>query len=219
MTRDQILTTLSQVNAILSDSHIVYTSGKHGHAYVNKDAIYPHTDLTSSLCRQIALHFAHHTIDVVVAPALGGILLSQWVAHHLSEIQNKRILALYAEKTPEGGFELGRGYGALCQNKHVLILEDIVNTGGSLKKVIQSVRALPAQIIGAACICNRGKITCEDLENIPELFSLLEMDLQAWEPHQCPLCQQGIPIHTGVGKGKEFMRSQKHSLPQPHELS
>jgi len=219
MTRDQLLSTLSQVNAILSDSHIVYTSGRHGRAYINKDAIYPHTDLTSDLCRLIALHFANHAIDVVVAPALGGILLSQWVAHHLSQIQNKKILALYAEKTPEGGFELGRGYAALCTHKNVLILEDIVNTGGSLKKVIQSVRALPAQVIGAACICNRGQITCNELEYIPELFSLLEMNLQSWEAHQCPLCEQGVPVHTGVGKGKEFMRSQKRLLPQPHELS
>lgn len=219
MTKEALLKLLSQVNAILSDSHVVYTSGKHGRAYVNKDAIYPHTDLTSQLCRQIAEHFAHHPVDVVVAPALGGVLLAQWVAHHLSHLQNKKILALYAEKTSDGGFELGRGYAELCRSKNVLILEDIVNTGGSLKKVIHTVRALPAHIIGAACLCNRGQITCEDLENIPELYSLIELNLQAWEAEHCPLCQEGVAIHTGVGKGREFMKSRKPEFPKPHELS
>lgn len=202
----RVLELLTQVNAIIPNSHIVYTSGRHGRAYVNKDAIYPHTHITSELCRLIAEQFAEYEIDVVVAPALGAILLSQWVAYHLSQTQKKTILAVYAEKTPEG-FTLSRGYDTLCRGKKVLVIEDIINTGGSLKKVIQTLRALPAEIVAAACICNRGEITTQDLENIPQLYSLSQIKLESWAAQECPLCEQGISVNTNVGKGKEFLRS------------
>ena len=205
MNNSEVLALLTQTNAIIPDSHLVYTSGRHGRAYVNKDAIYPNTELTSRLCLLIAEYYADREIDVVLAPALGGIILSQWVAHHLSQIKKKNILAIYAEKTVDG-FELKRGYDLLCRSKKILLIEDILNTGGSLKKVINLVRSLPAEIIGAACLCNRGQITTADLEDIPELYSLSQINLESWDAKNCQLCQQGVPIHTGVGKGKEFLK-------------
>lgn len=77
---------LRSTGAVITDSHIVYTSGKHGTAYVNKDAVYPHTIETSHLCRAIAEQFADNNVEVVIAPAIGGVILSQWVAFHLSTI-------------------------------------------------------------------------------------------------------------------------------------
>src|SRR5262249_38293623 len=115
---------LAESGAIVTNSHIVYTSGRHGSAYVNKDAVYPHTARVSELCRLIADAVAGHAIDIVCGPATGAIILSQWTGHHLGRP------AVYAEKASEGGMVLKRGYDRLVAGKRVLLVEDVLNTGG-----------------------------------------------------------------------------------------
>ncbi len=201
-----LLKTLGEINALIKDSHIVYTSGKHGSAYVNKDAIYPHTKLTSQLCLEIAKHYEGKEIDIVVAPAIGAVILCQWVAYHLSELEGRDVFSVYAEKNDAGtDFVIKRGYDQLLKNKNCLVVEDIVNTGGSVLKVIRKVRELGGEVIGAAALCNRGSVTTKDLDQIPELYALVNVSLEAWEPSECPLCKQGIPLNTNVGKAKTSM--------------
>lgn len=191
------------MNAVITDSHIVYTSGKHGTSYFNKDAIYPHTQLTSQFCLEIAQHFAHQPIDVVIAPAVGGVILSQWVAHHLTLLVGREVLGVYAEKSEStDSFVIKRGYDALCRSKNVLVVEDVLTTGGSVKKVVEAVRALPAKVMAVAALCNRGNVTTAQLGEVPELFSRFTMQMQAWDAKDCPLCEKRIPINTQVGKGK-----------------
>ena len=98
MTAQETSELLARIGAVITGSHIVYTSGRHGTAYVNKDAIYPHTRETSRLCRAIAENFRGDAVEVVLGPAVGGTILSQWVAHHLSEITGREVLAVYADK-------------------------------------------------------------------------------------------------------------------------
>jgi len=203
LTQEEIKQLFVKSKAFIFDSHIVYTSGKHGKAYVNKDALYPHTALTSLLCQQIALHFEKLQIEAVLAPALGGIILSQWIAHHLSELSQREVLGVYAEKSSDGeSFVIKRGYDDLIRNKRVLIVEDILTTGISVKRVVETARQIPCDVIGVAALCNRGAVTASQIGNVPELFSLLEVNLETWAPSNCPMCQQNIPINTSVGKGK-----------------
>jgi orotate phosphoribosyltransferase len=129
MNRADVLTILQAHGALIVDSHIVYTSGKHGSAYVNKDAIYPYTESVSRLCEAIADHFRGSAIDVVAAPAIGGVILSQWVAHHL-QARRCDAIAVYAEKSADGTFEFRRGYDRLLAGRRVLVVEDILTTGG-----------------------------------------------------------------------------------------
>lgn len=198
-----LLKKLSEVNALIKDSHIVYTSGKHGSSYVNKDAIYPYTKLTSELCFEIAKHYEGKEIDIVVAPAIGAVILCQWVAFHLSELEDRAVFSVYAEKTDNGSdFVIKRGYDLLLKNKNCLVVEDVINTGGSILKVIRKVRELGGNVIGAGALCNRGGVTAHDLDQVPELYSLVNIELEAWDPSQCPLCQQGVPLNTNVGKAK-----------------
>ncbi len=206
MTQQEILSTLTKVGAVITNSHLVYTLGKHGSAYINKDALYPHTKETSALCRLFAEHFSNDHVDVVIAPALGGIILSQWTAHHLSQLTGREVLGLYAEKI-EGtkDFVIKRGYDKLLAGKKVLILEDVLTTGGSVKKVVELVRLMSGEVIGVGALCNRGDILPEDIGNVPKLHALVSINLDAWEPEECPLCKQGIPINTSVGKGREFL--------------
>lgn len=209
MTEEEVLKLLREVGAVITDSHIVYTSGKHGSAYVNKDAVYPHTQEVSKLCRSIAENFVAKDIEVVMAPALGGIILSQWTAHHLSQLARHEILGVYAEKEGES-FALKRGYEKLVQGKKLLVVEDILTTGGSVKKVVELARSFGAEVRGVGVLCNRGGITAKDLE-VPELFALVNISLDAWEATRCPRCAQGVPINTQVGKGREFSK-QKGAL-------
>lgn len=171
---------------------------------MNKDALYPHTELTSRLCLEIAERFLAHEIDAVLAPAVGGIILSQWTAFHLTQLKKKEILGVYAEKEGEG-FVIKRGFDELIRGKNLLIVEDVLTTGGSVKKVVESVRKVPANVIGVAALCNRGGITEKDLGDVPKLTSLLSIQLQSWDERECPLCNAGKPINTKVGKGREFL--------------
>ncbi|KKU86195.1 MAG: Orotate phosphoribosyltransferase [Parcubacteria group bacterium GW2011_GWA2_47_9] len=131
MQEQEVLQILGKVGAVITNSHIVYASGKHGEAYVNKDAVYPHTKETSRLCRAIAEQFADDGVETVVAPAIGGVILSQWTAYHLSEITEREVFGVYAEKA-EGGdaFVIKRGYDKVVAGKNVLVVEDVLTTGG-----------------------------------------------------------------------------------------
>jgi orotate phosphoribosyltransferase len=197
------LSVFEKCGVILRGSHLVYTSGRHGSEYVNKDALYPVPEVISGLCRRIAEQYKDRQIEVVLAPALGGIILTQWIAHHLQALTGKTVLALFAEKaeTPEG-FVLKRGYEKLIVGKRTLIAEDILTTGGSVKKVTALVSKLGGNTIAVAALCNRGGIKAEEI-GAPELYALTELSLQSWPAEECPLCQKGVPINQTLGKGSK----------------
>lgn len=172
---------------------------------MNKDAVYPHTRVTSRLCRSLARRFASENVDIVIAPAVGGIALSQWTAHHLSEITGYEVLSIYADKEADGSFVIKRGYDRLIPGKNILVVEDVLTTGGSVKKVIEATRALSGNVVGLGVLCNRGGITPADVAEPPILLALLNVKLDAWDEADCPLCAQGVPINTDVGKGREYL--------------
>ena len=206
MNEQEVLQVLGKVGAVITDSHIVYTSGKHGTAYVNKDAVYPHTAETSRLCRVIAKQFGDDNVDVVIAPAIGGVILSQWTAHHLSEMSSQEVFGVYAEKSESGdGFVIKRGYDRLVSGRRVLVVEDVLTTGGSARSVVEAVCAIGGFVVGLGVLCNRGGITPQDVADVPKLVVLVNVKLDAWDEETCPLCEQNIPVNTNVGKGREFL--------------
>lgn len=199
-----LLELLAKVRAIITDSHIVYTSGRHGSAYVNKDALYPYPNLLSGVCTSFARYFDSFNIDVVAAPAIGGVALSQWTAYHLSS-PGTQVLSVYAEKQADSSFIFRRGYDRLLNGKRILVLEDIVTTGRSLKAVIDAVAAAGGTVAGAGAICNRGGITA-DVLGTPILHALADLPLDSWSAEECPLCLANVPINVNVGKGREFLQ-------------
>lgn len=200
---DLNLKLLESIGALITDSHVVYTSGKHGKSYVNKDAIYPHTELTARVCEAMAAPFFQTEIDAVLAPAIGGVILGHGIAAALTRYLQKEILSVYAEQTPDKSFVIKRGYDALIRNKKVLVVEDVLTTGGSVKKVVEVARTIPCEVVGVSALCNRGNLTAELLGNIPRLQSLFQIQLEAWEATECPLCAQKIPINLSIGKGNK----------------
>ena len=100
---NEVIDILKKVGAILQNGHFVGTSGLHFDTYVNKDFLYPHTEETSRVCRLLAEKYKDKNIEVVVGPALGGIILSQWTAFHLSNLCGREVLGVYTEKSEDGG--------------------------------------------------------------------------------------------------------------------
>lgn len=204
MVETEVLPILERVGALIVDSHLVYTSGRHGSTYLNKDALYPHTVETSFICKQIAKGFVEQGIEVVAGPTIGGVILAQWVTHHLLALTGQPVLAVYAE---EEGLEkervFRRGYADLVKGKKVLIVEDVLTTGGSVRKVVTAVRQCEGTVVGVGALCNRGQVTAEQLD-VPQLRSLVNLAMDSWEAKTCPLCQAGVPINLKVGKGAAF---------------
>ncbi len=200
--QEKIREMFEKASALVFNSHLVYTSGRHGSAYVNKDALYPDTDVISKLCEEMADLVRPWNPEVVVGPALGGIILSQWLAHHLSRKMGKKIPGVYAEKDPAtDSFVLRRGYDSLVKGKKAVVVEDVLTTGGSVKKLVDVIRQLGGEVLGVAALCNRGQVTNEQLGQVPKLAALLDLKFETYDPKTCPLCQQGIPINQQLGKG------------------
>lgn len=198
---------LQSVNAIYTNDHFVYTSGKHGSVYINKDSLYPHSNTTSAVCQILAQKCAHLDIDTVVAPALGGIILSQWISYHLGKIKGKEIFGVYAEKDPEKTFIFSRGYDSFVTGKKILVVEDLTNTGGSVKKVVDVVREYGGEVVGVCVMVNRDpSLSSKNLFDAPLIIGA-EIPALAWAEADCELCAQGVPINTKMGHGKKYVQS------------
>lgn len=207
---------LKKVGGIITDSHIVYTSGKHGSVYLNKDSIYPHATETAKIGKIFAEKFKDMDIDVVAAPAIGGTLLSQWTAYFLSHLKKKEVLGVYTEKdkgttatAAETDQIFRRGYDKYVKGKKVLVLEDLTTTGLSVKKTVAAVRNAGGEVMAVAVMFNRDpKHINSDFIGAP-FQALQDFPAEAFAAEDCPLCKKGVPINTKVGHGKEFLAKKK----------
>ncbi len=210
MSEQEVMEILESVGAFRA-GHFVLTSGRHSDAYINKDALYPFTYETSRLCRGIAEKFVPGDIEAVVAPAVGAAILSQWVAYHLTGMYGKTVYGVYADKAEGGGFVIRRGYDRIISGKKVLVVEDLMTTGGSVKKVVDIARAAGAEVVGVAAICNRGDVTEQMVGGVPRLVSMVNVHLESWEEKECELCARDVPVNTDIGHGKEFLARKREA--------
>ena len=198
--------------------HFVYTSGKHAPRYLNKMALFAHPLLASEMGKMFAERYANKKIDVVVAPALGGIVLAQWVAFHLSKIQGYEVIAVYTEKdkgTQSSGAESNqiftRGYDKYVKGRNVLIVEDIVTTGISVSRVVIAVKAAGGNIVEVCSIANIASDPSKITDKvIGARFSYLaELPVVTYDEKDCKLCRDGVPVNTDLGHGKKFLEEKK----------
>jgi orotate phosphoribosyltransferase len=203
---------LKKTKAILTDSHFVGTSGRHMGTYINKDALYPHTFETSKMGELFAEKNKDLDIDVVAAPAVGGTILSQWTAYHLSKLKGKEIVSVYTEKdkgtlasAAESEQVFRRGYDAYVKGKNVLVIEDLTTTGLSVKKLVQVVKKIGRNVVAVCVMVNRDpKLANSETVGAP-FSSLAVLEVPSWEEKDCPLCIQNVPVNAAVGHGKHFL--------------
>lgn len=191
---------LNESGAVL-EGHFRYASGLHGDRYINKDAIYPNTEMTSELCRFMARDFQGINIQTVAGPQMGGVILSQLVANHLTKMEGRNTWGVFAEKVMRDGeefLEFKRGYEQFIRGKNVLAVEDILNTGGSAKKLIDAIRNAGGNVVALSAIVNRGSVKPEDVGGVP-IKSLLEVNMESFKPEDCRPCKDGVPLNQTIG--------------------
>ncbi|HLB28557.1 MAG TPA: orotate phosphoribosyltransferase [Dehalococcoidia bacterium] len=180
---------LRQAGAIL-EGHFLLTSGRHSGLYVEKFRILERPAYTEVLCGLVSDHFRPLGVDLVAAPTTGGIIVGYEVARQLGA------RSIFAEKGPQGR-AFGRGF-TLRPGERVLVVDDVLTTGGSLREVIAAVEAAGAMAAGIGILVDRsGGRTAFSSTGSPALplpfFACLTLDIPSYEPAACPLCAQGLP--------------------------
>lgn len=199
---------LHEAGALLEGDHFVYVSGQHGSGWIDKDAVYPDTTRTSTLGRLIADAVRDDGIELVCGPATGGLILAQWTGHHLGV---RAVFGEHGEPPADehhaGGrrpFVLRRGYDRLARGRRVLVVDDVVNTGFSIRGTIEAVRACGGEVTVAAAVCNRGELAPGDVR-VERLVALADIRLDSWPRDACPLCRDGVPVNADYAHGADFL--------------
>ncbi len=148
MTSDEVLDLLRDCGALL-EGHFVYASGRHGRQFIQVARVLQYPDKVEQLCRGLAAAFADSKIELVVGPATGGILLAYETARQL------KCRGAFTEKQAGGAMALKRGF-RLDPGTRVLVVEDVVTTGGSVQKTITHLRQRGAEVVGVAAIVDRS---------------------------------------------------------------
>ncbi|NMB45098.1 MAG: orotate phosphoribosyltransferase [Firmicutes bacterium] len=173
---------LEQTGAYL-EGHFLLTSGRHSDRYFEKFRVLEHPEHAELLCSELARRFEDMPIDVVIGPAVGGIIIAYEVARQLGA------RAIFAEREA-GQMRLRRGF-AIESGENVLVVEDVVTTGGSVREVIALVEQTDSHIQGIGILMDRSG---GDVDLGYRLEALVSLDIRSYAPVDCPLCRRGIPI-------------------------
>lgn len=199
MNKHWVEESFEECGAILN-GHFVLNSGRHSKTYLEKTMIYSDGQRISDICFEMGAQVAmslpdwNNGIEVVVGPAIGGIILSHEVSKRLSGIYNRSVFSVFTEKDNFDNQVFKRpGFKKLLAGASVLIVDDILTTGGSVNKVIKAVLEAGGNPAAVVVICNRGGVQTSDVMNYP-LFQLWQTSIEDWAPDKCPLCQAGVPI-------------------------
>lgn len=191
MTEKEVYDLLVETGAILN-GHFKLTSGLHSPHYVEKFNVLQQPKYTEKLCMALAEHFKDEKIETVVGPMTGGIIL----AHEVGKALGTR--AIFTERV-DGKMTFRRGF-TLREGERVLIVEDIVTTGGSVREVIDVVKNFGGVPVAVGLLVDRsgGKSNFGDIPS----FALLHMNVETYEPENCPLCAKNIPLTKRGSTGK-----------------
>jgi orotate phosphoribosyltransferase len=189
MTRDELLDLYRRSGALL-EGHFRLTSGLHSPGYLQCALVLQHPRHADAIGRAIADRVRDVRATVVLSPALGGVVIGQEVGRALG------VRAIFAERH-EGKLALRRGF-TIATTDRVLVVEDVMTTGGSTRETIDVAKAAGGQVVGAAAIVDRspsaGSGQAGTLRFDVPFTALLEIALPTYEPDTCPLCAQGLPV-------------------------
>lgn len=185
-----VLHMLEETNAVMH-GHFLLTSGLHSPTYVEKFNVLQQPRYTEALCKEIAARFVNDNVELVVGPMTGGILLAYEVAKNLGT-------RFFFTERVNGKMTFKRGFHIEPGNR-VLIVEDIVTTGGSVREVLDVVKSEGGVPVGVGLLVDRsgGKVDF-GVRTEP----LLRLDVEAYKPEECPLCQKGVPLTQRGRTGK-----------------
>ena len=189
MDQEAVLDLFRKSGALL-EGHFRLSSGLHSNRYLQSALVLQHPALAAALGDAIGARTAHLDATAVLSPALGGIVIGQETGRALG------VRALFAERL-DGVLTLRRGF-ALHAADRVLVVEDVITTGGSTRETAKVAEAAGAQVVGAAAIIDRG-VDHAALGMV--LQALVRLDVPTWKPEECRLCRQGEPITKPGSRG------------------
>jgi orotate phosphoribosyltransferase len=170
----------------LLEGHFVLSSGLHSDRYLQTALLLQYPDIAERLGRELAASFQDR-VDVVVSPAIGGLIIGQEVA------RAKGCRAIFSEKDDQGKPALRRGF-TLAPGERVLVVEDVITTGLSTAEVVKLVQSNRAELVGIGSVVNRSVGNNQHLEQFKKpVSSLLTLAVESWQPSDCRLCKQGTP--------------------------
>lgn len=168
----------------LLEGHFLLSSGRHSKRYIQCASVLQYPCYTEELAEELASRFRNDNVEVVIGPAMGGIIVAYEVARKLG------VKGMFCERE-NGKMKLRRGF-TVVPGQRVLVVEDVITTGGSVREVIQVIREEGGAVIGVAALVDRsgGKV---DFGVRTE--SVLVVDIETFEPDNCPLCKAGkLPL-------------------------
>jgi len=181
LSQEQAIELFKKSGALL-EGHFLLTSGRHSDRYVQCAQVLQHADYTSQLCAELADRFKDSGAELVVGPAMGGILVAYEVSRHMG-LKN-----IFAERE-NGAMTFRRGF-TIEPGTKVLVVEDVVTTGGSVLEVMSLLKAKGAEVVGVGVLVDRsnGKVDF----GVP-MEAVISMEVPSWQADSCPLCAAGTP--------------------------
>lgn len=174
--------------------HFVYTSGRHGADYLEKFRILEDPRATTTLAAMIVERFQGLAPQLVAGPTTGGVILAYEVARQLG------VDALYVERGESAGRVLRRGF-EIPTGARVLVVDDVVTTGGSVSETISCIEHAGGKVVGTGVLVDRtaGRVGID----VP-FFACLTVDFPSYPPEECPLCAAGNPVASPRGSGRKL---------------
>lgn len=184
LTDDQVLQALRDAGAILS-GHFVLTSGRHSDTYVQCARVLEDPALTTRLAQEAVRRLDDTRVDLVAAPAVGGIIIGFALAQALG------VRFIFSER--QEGIMMFRRSFAIEPGDRVLVVEDVVTTGGSVAEVIRLVEDAGGVVAGVVSLIDRGGEKAFDETNF---HPLLKLDAASWPADECDLCARGVEVYS-----------------------
>ena len=169
----------------IQKGHFKLTSGVHSDTYIQCAQVMQHPGFMHNLCSELGKKFRGDDIDVIIGPAIGGIIM----AHVMAQVLGPWVRAIFTERE-NGKMTLRRSF-EINQGEKVLVVEDVTTTGSSVREVMDIVKSRQGKVVGVGVLIDRsgGKV---DFGIKTE--KLLTVDIKTYLPEECPLCKKGIPV-------------------------
>ena len=192
MESSELLTLLQKMGAML-EGHFLLSSGRHSNVYIEKFRVLENPAALNEVCREMAEIVKNQNIELVLGAAIGGILISAGVGRHL---EKKHI---FAERI-DGKMELRRGF-SIKSRERIVIVEDIITTGGSVFELIDLAEEFSAEIIHVVNLVDRSQ---DRIDFGYPSTALLNLPSESYKSDDCPLCKQSLPLTERGRTGKKM---------------
>ena len=181
---EEVMKKFEEAGAI-QKGHFKLTSGVHSDTYIQCAQIMQHPEFMHNLCSELGKKFRGDDIDVIVGPAIGGIIM----AHVMARVLGPWVRAIFTERE-NGKMTLRRSF-EIKEGEKVLVVEDVTTTGSSVREVIDIVKLRKGKVVGVGVLIDRSG---GEVDFGIKTEKLLTIDIRTYLPEECPLCKKGIPV-------------------------